>query len=211
VRPRSWLIFFSSLPSRPVRNRVKAWRRLVKAGAVQFKEAVYLLPDSPAHEEFFLRLAGEITAVGGAAGYVRAGGVETVPEEDLVALFEQRTASNCRHLAESLELLEAKIEAARQQRVAGAKELRRLIARTARDWEEVRKTDFFDSAAARDLGDRVERAQAALEAIAGAAVPPRSAELGRTPAPRRATGDQPHPGVESGAIDKRAARPENWP
>lgn len=199
VRPLSWLIFFSSLPSRPVRNRVKAWRRLVKAGAVQFKGAVYLLPDSPAHEEFFLRLAGEITAVGGAAAYVRAVGVETVPEEDLLALFEQRTASNCRHLAEALEVLEAKIEAARQQGAAGATQLRRLIARTARDWEEVRKTDFFDSAAARDLGDRVGRAQAALQAIAGAAVPRRNAEVDRTPDPRRATGDQPNPGVESGS------------
>jgi hypothetical protein len=184
----AWLVFFSSLPSKPAGNRVKIWRRLMKAGALQLKGAVYVLPGTPEHEEFFLWLAGEINGMGGAAAFIRAARVETVADEELVALFEQRKAQDYRPLEERLETLGRKIDAARQQgRAAAAKALRSRHARLTRDFAEARTTDFFDSAAGRGLAARLERAAAALGELAaagggpprGAAIPARSPEAYR--------------------------------
>jgi hypothetical protein len=41
---QEWLLIFYSVPSHPVSNRMKIWRKLAKIGAVQLKGAVYLLP-----------------------------------------------------------------------------------------------------------------------------------------------------------------------
>jgi hypothetical protein len=49
---KGWLLFFYSVPSKPVSSRMKIWRRLAKAGAVQLKGAVYILPHSEEHYEF---------------------------------------------------------------------------------------------------------------------------------------------------------------
>ena len=39
-----WLLFIYKVPSKPVNKRMKIWRKLIKAGAIQFKGAAYLLP-----------------------------------------------------------------------------------------------------------------------------------------------------------------------
>ena len=169
MNPCQWLVFFSSLPSKPVGSRVKVWRRLGKAGAVQLKGSVYVLPDNREHEEFFQWLAGEINGMGGEAAFVRADRVETMPDEDIVALFERRKAVDYRRLGEALDALERMIDSARQGgRAAAAKALRRRIARCVRDLEEARRTDFFASAAGRELGNRIELAHAAISDLAGA-------------------------------------------
>ncbi len=165
-----WLIFFSSLPSKPAGNRVKVWRRLVRAGAVQFKGGVYLLPDNREHQEFFQWLTGEINGMGGEAAFVRADRVETVPDEEIIALFDRRKTLDYHPLAQALDDTERKIDGARQGgRATTAKSLQSRIAKIKRDFEEVRRTDFFASAAGRELGHRIERVQAALFDLAGAA------------------------------------------
>ena len=175
----SWLFFFSSLPSKPVGNRVRAWRRLVRAGAVQLKGTVYVLPDNREHEEFFQWLSGEISGMGGEAAFIRADRVETMSEEEIVALFERRKAMEYRRLGEAVGVMEDKIAGALQGgRAVAAKALRSGIAKLERDFEETRRTDFFASAAGRDLGTRIERAQGALNELAAAARrAPRSAEI----------------------------------
>ena len=170
MSPVSWLVFFSSLPSKPAGNRVKAWRRLGKAGAVQLKGSVYVLPDNREHEEFFQWLAGEFTSMGGEAAFVRADRVETMPDEEIVELFERRKAVDYRRLGEELDAIERKIDGARQGgRAATTKVLQVRIAKLERNFEEARRTDFFASTAGQELGNRIERLQAALRDLAGAA------------------------------------------
>ena len=66
--------------------------------------------------------------------------------------------------------MERKIDGARQGgRAATAKALRGRIAKLERDFEETRRTDFFASAAGRDLGSRLERVHSAVSELAGAA------------------------------------------
>jgi len=171
----AWLLFFSSLPSKPAGHRIKVWRRLVKAGAVQLKGTVYLLPDNQEHQEFFQWLAGEISGMGGEAAFVRADRVETVPDEEIVALFERRKTTDYRPLMEALDALERKIDGARQGgRATMAKAFQSRIAKLKRDFEVAQRTDFFASGAGRDLGNHLERVQADLSDLsdlAGTAAP----------------------------------------
>ena len=44
-----WFLFFYSVPSNPVNNRMKVWRKLIKAWAVQLKGSIYILPDTEEH------------------------------------------------------------------------------------------------------------------------------------------------------------------
>ena len=151
----------------------------MRAGAVQLKGSVYVLPDNREHEEFFQWLSGEISGMGGEAAFIRADRVETMSEEEIVALFERRKAMDYRRLGEAIGVMEDKIAGALQGgRAVAAKALRSGIAKLERDFEETRRTDFFASAAGRDLGTRIERAQGALNELAAAAQrAPRSAEI----------------------------------
>ena len=153
----------------------------MRAGAVQLKGSVYVLPDNREHEEFFQWLSGEISGMGGEAAFIRADRVETMSEEEIVALFERRKAMDYRRLGEAIGVMEDKIAGALQGgRAVAAKALRSGIAKLERDFEETRRTDFFASAAGRDLGTRIERAQSALNELAAAAQrAPRSAEIPR--------------------------------
>jgi hypothetical protein len=151
----------------------------VKAGAVQLKGTVYILPDSREHQEYFQWLAAEINGMGGEAAYVRADRVETVPDEEIVALFARRKALDYRPLEEALDTLERKIDGARQSgRTGVAKALQGRFGKIKRDFEGTRRTDFFASATGRDLGLRFGRVQTALFDLSGAAeLAPRSAVL----------------------------------
>jgi len=57
-------MFFYSVPSKPVSNRMKIWRKLIKSGAIQFKGAVYMLPYSEDHYDFFQWLVSEVIGMG---------------------------------------------------------------------------------------------------------------------------------------------------
>jgi hypothetical protein len=140
---------------------------------------VYVLPDNREHEEFFQWLSGEINGMGGEAAFIRADRVETMSEEEIVALFERRKAMDYLRLGEAIGAMEHKIDGALQGgRAVAAKALRSGIAKLERDFEETRRTDFFASATGRDLGTRIERAHGALNELAAAAQrAPRSAEI----------------------------------
>jgi hypothetical protein len=55
-----WLLFVHQIPSRASKARVRTWRRLQKMGAIAVKQAVYVLPDSPAARERFEWLKSEL-------------------------------------------------------------------------------------------------------------------------------------------------------
>ncbi|HWR98154.1 MAG TPA: chromate resistance protein ChrB domain-containing protein [Candidatus Methanoperedens sp.] len=179
-----WLLFFSSLPSKPVGNRVKIWRKLSKSGALQLKGSVYVLPEGGEHREFFQRLVAEVGGMGGEAAFVGTRHVETVADSDIIDLFDRRKAAEYRAIAGALDAATGRIDAARQGGAgAAAKTLAAQLAKLQRDFAAVRRTDFFASAAGQALERRVEEAKAALTALSGlpsgtaaaATVRPRSA------------------------------------
>ena len=72
------------LPSSPSNIRVRTWRRLQQIGAVVVKQAVYVLPDSPAAREDCEWLKAEIEAGGGHATVFAAGSVDRITPRRLI-------------------------------------------------------------------------------------------------------------------------------
>lgn len=91
------------LPSQPSNFRVRAWRQMQQLGAVSIKQAVYLLPDSPAAREDFQRVSLEIRDVGGDASVFLAESVDAWSDERLVEAFRQSRQRVYRTLARDLD------------------------------------------------------------------------------------------------------------
>ena len=86
---RRWLLFVHQLPSTPSNLRVRTWRRLQQLGALPVKQAVYVLPDTPAAREDFQWLKTEIKAAGGDASVFAADSVDSWSDDVLVEEFRR--------------------------------------------------------------------------------------------------------------------------
>src|ERR1700682_2439259 len=144
-KPASWLLLLFRLPATHKAERVAIWRKLKRSGAVQIKTSTYLLPDEPAHYEYFQWLSKEIRDAGGDATLVRAREIEGLPDEKLVELFNKTRDQEYAALREALRALSnrrAKMDA----RIFAA-ELERL----RKQFRDIRETDFFNSPRAQDV------------------------------------------------------------
>ncbi len=150
-----WLVFSFSLPARSQGIRVKIWRRLNALGAVQAKNALYLLPASDAHQEQLVWLAKETEEQGGEAVIVRSDNVLTMSREQIRALFAK--ARDADYAALEVELV-ALVQEGGDPVERGAS-LRRLAKRL----EAVRRIDFFPSGKGASLARHLEQALAPEE------------------------------------------------
>ena len=168
IRPKvfGWLLFFYSVPSKPVNNRVRIWRKLLKAGALQFKGAVYLLPFQDEKEEFFQWLVSDVSAVGGEAAYVSVTVIETMRDNEIIALFNQQREKEYRPLAKAVEECETRLNSIRKG--SSAKNLRAVnkqLDKLTKTFEEIRRTDFFSSQEGTALQKRIEALAKALKRL----------------------------------------------
>lgn len=166
-----WIIFFSSIPSKPVANRMRVWRRLTRAGAIQLKGSVYVLPAGKEHEELLHWLVAEVEGMGGAAAFAVAERIPTIADSVIVGRFNLRKEGEYQAIGEALGGLELSIESLRQggDRLPRKRGPEARIERLRRAFEEARRTDFFSCAAGEALAERFERARAVLEAPPGPA------------------------------------------
>ena len=86
---RRWLLLVHQLPERPSNLRVRIWRRLQQLGALAVKQALYVLPDSPAAREDFEWLKSEIEGGGGQASVFAADTVDTWANDALIEEFRR--------------------------------------------------------------------------------------------------------------------------
>src|SRR5512135_1996187 len=105
---QEWLLIFYSVPSQPVSSRVKIWRKLAKAGAVQLKGAVYILPATEEHEELLQWLIGEVKSMGGDGAFVRSADIRTMTDADIRRIFTQQADQEYHRLEKALDVLERK-------------------------------------------------------------------------------------------------------
>jgi len=143
---QEWLLIFYSVPSHPVSNRMKIWRKLAKAGAVQLKGAVYILPASEEHEELFQWLIGEVRSMGGDGAFVRTADIRTMNDADVKRLFLRQSGNEYGGLEKHIDVLERKVQSIRK----GTKGpepgvLAGQFAKIAKELEEAHKRDFFSS------------------------------------------------------------------
>jgi len=160
---QEWLLIFYSVPSHPVSNRMKIWRKLAKTGAVQLKGAVYILPSTEEHEELLQWLIGEVKAMGGDGAFVRTAEIMTMTDADISRLFTLQADKEYGRLEKTLEVLERKIQSIRKGTTS--EEGDRLAvesAKLSKEFEEINKRDHFSSPQGQTMKKRVQGLEAAL-------------------------------------------------
>jgi hypothetical protein len=168
-----WLLIFYSVPSHPVSNRMKIWRKLSKAGAVQLKGAVYILPATEEHDEFLHWLIGEVKSMGGDGAFVKSAEIQSIDENDIRQLFLNQAEQEYRGFERKLETLERKVQSIRK----GAKhdeDARHAdhAGKFARELEDIQRRDFFSSPVGVEMAKRMQALKTALKGLGGRGAEP---------------------------------------
>lgn len=161
-----WLLFFYSVPSKPVSNRMKIWRRLTQAGALPFKGAAYILPYSEEHYEFCQWLVSEAVGMGGEAAFVHVEKIETMHDREIIDLFNRQRERDYQDIEKMLEGLERKIQSIKKgSSIQGNKKLSEQLYKLLKEFDAIRRIDFFSSKAGAVLKKRMETLHAELKGI----------------------------------------------
>lgn len=155
-RKQEWLLFFYSVPSKPVNSRMRIWRMLVKAGAVQFKGSAYILPASDDHYELFQWLVTSVTEMLGEAAFIKVSGIETMKHDEIVALFDRQREKEYLDLGNRLDEFENRVgiigkEAALMDSMKAGEELQRFV----KEFQIMAKIDFFSFKGGKELEKRL--------------------------------------------------------
>ena len=188
---RRWLLLVHQLPARPTSLRVRVWRRLQQIGALAVKQAVYVLPDTPAAREDFEWLRTEIEAAGAEASVFTAALVDRFGDDALVDEFRAAGEAAYGELAAEAQRLLKRLAGSR--RPAGAAPPRRALQQLRERLAAAERADFFGSAGRDRVVALVGQVEAALSpAPAGASGRP----AGREAYDSRLWVTRPRPGVD---------------
>ncbi len=151
-----WLLFFHTLPAKPVAARMKVWRRLSKAGALHLKGSVYLLPFSGEHRELLSWLAQEIETLGGEVDFVTVERTAFLDGAALRARFNQARSLAYRALEPEVEALERTLSApGTDQTIESIKKVAGQIKHLKDQHLELAGMDFFALPEGLELGRRL--------------------------------------------------------
>jgi len=160
---QEWLLIFYSVPSHPVSNRMKIWRKLAKVGAVQLKGSVYILPATEEHEEFFQWLIGEVKSMGGDGAFVRTADIRTMTDANIKRLFTAQADQEYHRIEKTLDVFERKILSIRKgSKSDEGKHLVDQAAKLTKEFDELRKRDYFESSTGNILKKRIQALEAGL-------------------------------------------------
>jgi hypothetical protein len=150
--PNQWILLLYGLPTRKGAARVSLWRQLKKCGALPLKTSAYLLPDKPAHHERLQWLAQQVRDGGGEATLIHVTEIEGLKHEDIVRQFNEARGADYDALQTAL------TEVIAQNKKHPGETLQADLERLTRQFEEIRKIDFFDCARAQDAQMLLQRA-----------------------------------------------------
>jgi hypothetical protein len=190
-----WLLLVHQLPAKPSNLRVRTWRRLQQLGAIAVKQAVYVLPDSPAAREDFEWLKTEIEASSGQATLFAADTVETWSSDELVQEFRRAREDDYATLSRALERSLAAARPKRAPRPSRQAALR-IVETFRHRLAAVEAIDFFASAGRDRAAALIVQLQQALagepraDGDGASGQRPRGAYVGRTWVTR------PRPGID---------------
>ncbi len=160
-----WLLIFYNVPSQPVSNRMKIWRKLAKAGAVQLKGAVYILPANEEHEEFFQWLIGEVKSMGGDGAFVRVSEIKAMDEGDIRELFLRQAEKEYRGIERHIDALERKFQSAKKGTTGLAAALGGELSKLKKEFDAAQGRDFFGSPAGDVFLKRIRVLEGGLKSV----------------------------------------------
>jgi len=147
-----WLLLLYGLPTKKSAARVNLWRQLKKAGALPLKTSAYLLPDQPEHHERFQWLAQQVRDGGGEATIIRVTEIEGLTGEDIVRQFNEARATDYDVLRPVLNELLGRSKKQLDESFAAD------IEKLTRQFEDIRRIDFFDCPRSQDVQMLLKRA-----------------------------------------------------
>jgi hypothetical protein len=152
-----WFLFFYTVPAKPGNLRMKVWRRLIKMGAASLKGSVYILPYSEDHLEALHWLTGEVSSLGGEAGFAKVERIETMGDEEIVSLFQAHRENDYAPITTALEALEVQLSSLEQQKdPKGLERVKVAFQKLLKDYRAIQGIDFFHSPKGSDLQERLE-------------------------------------------------------
>jgi hypothetical protein len=134
TQPMPWLLMVFSLPSAKTSERVHVWRKLQKFGCIPFRNAGYLLPNTPENRERLIWVSQTVRASSGEASVVEVASVDDLSETAIRDLFRAARDRDYAALATELKKLKPRSVQPPSQ-----------LVRLRRRFEEILVMDFFDS------------------------------------------------------------------
>jgi len=145
---------------------MKIWRKLNRAGAVQFKGAAYLMPYNERHYGFLDSLVSDVSSLGGEAAMIKAEHVENMEDKNLVSLFNHQREKEYNVQRKSLRNLKIKVDSIQKGSLLhDADKLKSEFNGCLKEYEEVKKRDFFSSEVGNALYKEIRVLQRKLDEI----------------------------------------------
>lgn len=132
---------FYSMPTKPEKNRIRIWRRLQKEGTLLYNGA-HILPYTEDHVEFFQWLSKEIKMVDGEMSFAKIETMETIRDDELIKLFIAQAESSYDEVAQKVESLQMTDDSVLR---TNESEVKQAFKKVSKEFDELRKIDFFDS------------------------------------------------------------------
>ena len=143
-----WLLFIFTLPTNRASQRVDAWRKLRRYGALALKSGGHVLPNSPPNREHFEWLGAMIRKSAGSASVMQVHSFDDHSDARLQQLFLEERSRDYETLIADIR----KLTRDKQKKTSGLNRIRRRL-------QELTAIDFFNS----PLRSRVETLLAQVE------------------------------------------------
>jgi len=168
TKVQGWLLFFYSVPSKPVNSRMKVWRKLMKSGAVQLKGSVYILPDNEEHREFLQWLVTEISGMKGEGAFASIEKIETMKDSEIIALFNEQRGADYRDIGKSLDDLERRLGSVQKgARVQNIKVISEQLVKLVREYDRIVAVDFYHPGEGKRLSEKIINLKSQIRALSG--------------------------------------------
>jgi hypothetical protein len=168
---QTWLMFIPQLPSSPSSLRVLVWRRMRAAGAAALQQGVWVLPQTPEHEQLLRDVLLEIQQQGGNGILLVATPLEADRAVEVVERFRadrdqeyREFGVQCRDFLAEI----AKETDARNLTFAALEENEHDLQKLHTWLEKIRARDFFGALQAHTAADALAACECALRGFAEA-------------------------------------------
>lgn len=158
----AWVVFIYSLPGGQSSGpRVSIWRRLQRLGAVSPRGGVHVLPAIDDCVEALHWLAQEVQQSDGEPLIMRVDEFEGLSDQELTDLFRKQSEAQYDELEAEIKEIESRY----RKRLAAEEKLRAKseIQRLRKKHSEIRRTDFFDTAAGLRVNAQLAQLEKGLE------------------------------------------------
>jgi hypothetical protein len=129
ITPTSpWLLMVFTLPSTKASERVQIWRKLQKFGSLPFRNAGYLLPNTPENRERLVWVSEIVRSNGGEASVIEVLSVDDLSENAIHEFFRQARDVDYEALKKDLEKLKPRSGSSSQQALKLRKRFDEIVA-----------------------------------------------------------------------------------